>query len=338
MSLASACALGLGSRSFISQWTDRATGRKRREPIDKWGSITIEQARAATRAKLGDVARGIDPAAERAAKMAADVADRADRAMTLGALLDDWSRKHLVNRRPQYALEASRAVRFAFADDLTKPASRLTRARILEVLDAMEASDRATMAGRTLAYARAAFGWALKREKVKLNPLRRVTLDRPGRRSRADSDGRRDGRRVAGGRRDALPFGPFFRLALLTLQRRDEVAGAPLVRVGGRSRALAHPGRANEERQSARRGAVRAGTRDPAHAARHQVEGKLCDLIFTTNLRAPISGLQQSESRTRQGGRACARRTADGALQASRFSKVGRKLARRCRLRLDRSR
>jgi hypothetical protein len=38
------------ARSFMVQWTDLATKRKVRERLGVWGSITMEQARAAARA------------------------------------------------------------------------------------------------------------------------------------------------------------------------------------------------------------------------------------------------------------------------------------------------
>src|SRR5271170_8272520 len=71
------------ARAFIVQWTDPATKRKVREPIGIWGNITIEQARTAARARLGDVAKGIDPAAERARRKAAEIALREEQALTL---------------------------------------------------------------------------------------------------------------------------------------------------------------------------------------------------------------------------------------------------------------
>jgi hypothetical protein len=52
-------------RSLIVQWTDPATRRKLREPVGVWGSITLDQAREAVRARLGAVAKGIDVKAER---------------------------------------------------------------------------------------------------------------------------------------------------------------------------------------------------------------------------------------------------------------------------------
>src|ERR1700693_4716943 len=54
-----------GTRAFIAQWTDPATRRKVREPLGVWGNLTIDQAREAARVRLGAVAKGIDPTAER---------------------------------------------------------------------------------------------------------------------------------------------------------------------------------------------------------------------------------------------------------------------------------
>ena len=149
-----------GTRSFVVQWTDPATKRKVREPIGVWGSITIEQARTAARVKLGDVARGINPAAERAKRKAADIALREEEALTLDALIDDWARLHLSARRPRYAAEAQRAIRLAFRNCLDRPAARLSRAEVIGVLDRIARADKAVTAGRTMAYGRAAFGWA----------------------------------------------------------------------------------------------------------------------------------------------------------------------------------
>jgi hypothetical protein len=74
-----------GTRMFIVQWTDPATGRKQREPLGAWGSITIEQARAAARARLGRVAQGINPVAER---IAAKAEDQKRRALAAAATLE----------------------------------------------------------------------------------------------------------------------------------------------------------------------------------------------------------------------------------------------------------
>src|SRR3954467_13906979 len=67
-----------GTRKFVCQWTDPAIRRKVREPIGVWGAITIEQARTAARARLGEVAKGVDPTAERKLRRLQHEAERAE--------------------------------------------------------------------------------------------------------------------------------------------------------------------------------------------------------------------------------------------------------------------
>jgi integrase len=214
-----------GTRTFLVQWTDPATKQKVRERLGVWGSLTIDQARTAARARHGDVARGINPAAERKKAKEAVAAERADLALSLDALITDWGSRHLSQRRPRYAAEAQRALRFAFAKCLKSPASKLSRSIVIDVLDAFVQDGKPTIAGQTMAYGRACFAWAEKREKVSTNPFRGLPV----------SNGATERDRVlddvelasvwAAASRMPYPFGPFYQLAILTLQRREEVAG-----------------------------------------------------------------------------------------------------------------
>jgi hypothetical protein len=102
-----------GTRSFLAQWTDPATRRKIREPIGIWGSLTIEQAREAVRARLGAVAKGISPRAERERQRQETERERAEAALSFEALIEEWKALHLAHRRPRYAAEAERAIRHA---------------------------------------------------------------------------------------------------------------------------------------------------------------------------------------------------------------------------------
>ena len=160
-----------GTRTFIAQWTDPATRRKVREPLGVWGSLTIDQARDAVRARLGAVATGIDPRAERAQRRQEAERERAETALTFRALIEEWAGLHLIHRRPRYAREAQRALHYAFDHLLNRPAARISRAEAVNTLDALAKAGRAAMAGRTLAYARACFRWAEKRAKVPGNPF-----------------------------------------------------------------------------------------------------------------------------------------------------------------------
>jgi len=81
------------------------------------------------------------------------------------------------------------------------------------------------MAERSLAYAHAVFRWAEMRGKVQTNPFHALPDLPTGSRDRDRvlTDDELDDVWVATGTM-AYPWGPFFRLALLTMQRREEVA------------------------------------------------------------------------------------------------------------------
>jgi integrase len=69
-----------GSRRFVVEW--KRDGRKRRYLIGEYGSLTADQARELARVVVGRVAKGEDPAQERAEKRrSATVADLAKRYM-----------------------------------------------------------------------------------------------------------------------------------------------------------------------------------------------------------------------------------------------------------------
>jgi hypothetical protein len=142
-----------GNKSFLVQWTDPATKRKVREPLGAWGAITLEQARTAARARLGRLAAGFDPKAERAARAAEDAQRRleaarvkANAAFTLEALIGEWESLHLASRRPRYAAEATRALRSGFKAHLARPATSLSHDAVMAVSDAMAAEGKATTA------------------------------------------------------------------------------------------------------------------------------------------------------------------------------------------------
>ena len=75
-----------GTRTFIVQWTDPVTKRKVREPLGIWGSLSIDQAREAAKVRLGQVAKGINPRAERLRLKAEDDRERAEAALSFETL------------------------------------------------------------------------------------------------------------------------------------------------------------------------------------------------------------------------------------------------------------
>jgi integrase len=214
-----------GTRTFLVQWTDPATRRKVREPLGVWGGITIDQAREAARARLGAVAKGIDPKAERTRRRAEAERERAEAALTFDALIEEWKALHLAHRRPRYAAEAVRAIRSGLPGLLKRSAARISRTDAVNALDQVVKAGKVVAAGRTMAYARACYAWGKRRGKVPENPFAELPISAGAtERERVLSDTEIASVWAA---TDALPypFGPFYKLAILTLQRREEVAG-----------------------------------------------------------------------------------------------------------------
>ncbi|WP_203069866.1 tyrosine-type recombinase/integrase [Falsiroseomonas ponticola] len=220
-----------GNKVFLVQWTDAATKRKVREPLGTWGSITLEQARTAARARLGRVAAGFDPKAEREARKAEDARRRAeeartkaDKAFTVEALIADWARLHLAGRRPRYAAEATRALRLAFKAHMGSPAASLDHGAVVAVLDSLSGEGKAATARLTLAYGRACYGWAVKRRRLVLNPFAGLPVADGGgvARDRVLSDAE-IGEVWRAASKVPAPHGPMVRFLLLTLARREEV-------------------------------------------------------------------------------------------------------------------
>ncbi len=281
-----------GTRTFLAQWTDAATGQKRREVLGVWGSITIDQAREAARAKLGEVAKGIDPRAARLAQRAAAALDKAERALTLEMLVDDWAALHLKHRRPRYAAEAVRAIKFAFADHLRRPAARLSRSDAVAVLDATVKRGKMATARLTLAYARACYSWAEKRGKVSSNPFVGLPFNvGVAARDRVLTNDE-VGRVWAAALGMPEPWGPLFRVLLLTLARREEVASMRWSELSENLATWTIPANRMKRGQAhiialpeLARDALRAVTR---------VKGQ--DLVFSTTGRTAVSGFTKAKA------------------------------------------
>jgi integrase len=206
-----------GGKTYLAQYT--FGGSKRRIPL---GAPTLALARSAAAKIMGDVAQGLDPAADR--KAAAEEARRkaAREELTLAALLDQWSALRLADKRESYAAEALRAIKVAFPKQLPLPAADLDRATVVRVLDNLTKAGKPAMAARTAAYARACYQWAIRRGSIEGNPFAALPINPAVKRERVLTDAEL----VAIWQGTAKPgsFNSIVRLLMLTAQRRDEVA------------------------------------------------------------------------------------------------------------------
>jgi integrase len=228
-----------GSRTYLCQYT--LNRQKWRVPLGSCSALSLSKAREAAAAVMGDVAKGRNPAAERKEAAAAEWAKRVRGRLTLTVLFQDWARLHLIHRRPRYAAEAVRALRRGFANHLDRPAEDLDRAAVVHALDSLSRRHKEShkekgkgrssirhgtaIAGRTAAYGRACFAWAMKRGTVPSNPFAELPMSATiNKRDRVLSD-EEAGAIWRAACKAPYPFGAIVRLLILTGQRREEVAG-----------------------------------------------------------------------------------------------------------------
>ena len=218
-----------GRKTFLVQFN--VAGVRRREPIGAFGVLTEAEARKRAKAILGDVAKGLDPVAEKraaiAAKRAAETvakARAAEDAFTFRRLIDAWAAARDGDRKPGYLANASAAMKLHFPDWLTRPAASISTAEAVLALDRIKAAGNPITANRALAYARAAYGWAHRRQMVPGNPL--TGIERPATEQSRDRVLTTDELVAIWKATSKLttPYGAFVRVLMLTLQRRDEVA------------------------------------------------------------------------------------------------------------------
>ena len=206
-----------GGKTYLAQYT--FGGSKRRIPL---GSPTLALARSAAAKIMGDVASGLDPAADRKATALEARRKAAHEALTLEALLDQWSALRLADKRESYAAEAVRAIKVAFPKQLPLPAADLDRATVVRVLDNLTKAGKPAMAARTAAYARACYQWAIRRGSIEANPFAALPINPTVKRERTLTDA--ELRAIWQATAKPGSFNLIVRVLMLTAQRRDEVA------------------------------------------------------------------------------------------------------------------
>ena len=172
---------------------------------------------------MGEVAHGLDPAADRKAAALEARRKAAHEALTLAALLDQWSALRLADKRESYAAEAVRAIKVAFPKQLPLPAADLDRATVVRVLDELTKAGKPAMAARTAAYARACYQWAIRRGSIEANPFAALPINPAVKRERVLTDA--ELRAIWQATAKPGSFNSIVRMLMLTAQRRDEVAG-----------------------------------------------------------------------------------------------------------------
>jgi len=237
-----------GSKVYLYQYRIAAPGRGNQTPARKYtigrhGEFTPDQARKRAKELRNLVERGIDPreqkeearqAKEEAKRLAAEKA-RIDSDLVFEKLAERWLEQYEAERRPRSYQQAKSAIMAHLMPTKDgepikgrrtlhgKPLPSITRADLQAIVDGIPARQRATR--RTVfTYASVLFGWAVKRGYISTSPL--AAAEKPPvakSRDRVLEDCELVEVWTATAKL-AGPWGAFYRLAILTGQRREEVA------------------------------------------------------------------------------------------------------------------
>ncbi|MCC7393289.1 MAG: integrase arm-type DNA-binding domain-containing protein [Sphingomonadaceae bacterium] len=228
-----------GGKVYVFQYRLARPGEADRTParrytIGRHGHLTPDQARKQARELAVLVHQGIDPRQrdlERIAERDEAARLRQEKMRLEGELaferiaalwLDHYENER--DRRPSSVRLAKLVVNNHLEPKLKgKPMPHIGRADLQPIIDAIPINQRG-MRRAVFAYASVLFGWAAKRGDILGNPLADMAKpEAPRARDRVLSDDELAALWTAS---DELgdPFGPFFRLLILTGQRRSEVA------------------------------------------------------------------------------------------------------------------
>jgi integrase len=214
-----------GRKSFILIARYGASRNPVRRTIGEYSTMLLEDARKKARRWHGLLAQGKDPAIEAERERLEEARRQAD---SFGFVADAYI-AHIKNRGLRRARDVEGSLKREFKKWDTRPIGDISRRDVRAVLDEIVSRGTPYAAHNALAHLRSLFNWACDRYDLDSSPCDRI---KPARiigkkevRQRVLSDDElRAFWRVTG--RLGYPFGPLYRMLLLTGQRRDEVAKA----------------------------------------------------------------------------------------------------------------
>jgi integrase len=292
-----------GRKVYVLQY--RMAGRAsvtRRYTIGEHGELTPDQARAEAIRLRGRIRTGIDPQEEKKARSLP-----LPKARTFAATADDYLRHVVKTLRPSSITEWTRIIAYdvrpAWGD---RPIASITRGDVRELVKGIARSGAEVQANRTLTRLKTLFSWAVQQDIIPASPaagLKPVAKETERDRVLADDELRWF---WSACKRLDWPFGPLFKLLLLTAQRRDEVATLEWRDLSADRSTWVMP---REKSKNDRAHEVQLS--EPARSIIAALPVMSEALVFTTNALRPVSGfsnakaaldrLMESERRTELG-------------------------------------
>jgi integrase len=288
-----------GKRMYVFQYRSKG-GRQRRVAIGLHGPFTVEKARDAAADLYEAVRKGRDPVEEQ------KTATQPDRD-AIEHVIEDFMSRYMAGkgRSRRYIEETKRNFdKHVLPRWRGRALQSITRRDVIDLLDNIVDEGKPIAANRTLAAVRKLFNWALQRGIIEASPVTLVEM--PGaerkRERTLDADEIRAVWAACGGL--DYPFGHFFRMALVTGQRRDEVAQMRAVdanaseRIWTLSSDMTKPRRAHVVPLSPLALDILGQAREAATVLFGEPEGgEPGTYVFTTRRDRPISGYSKAKGR-----------------------------------------
>jgi integrase len=265
-----------GSRTWVYFY--RLHGKLRRLTLGRWPSMELADAREAWRDARKLVDKGENPA--RARPVVAD---------SFAAVADEWLKRDQSSNRTHDDVKR-------IIDRDVKPAwegrqiATIGRRDVIELIDAIADRGAVTMARRVHAHVHRLFRWSVGRGILEINPM--ADLPKPGaavKRDRVLSDAEL----VLVWRasiKTEWPFGPFFRLLILTGARRNEIGALRWTEI--------HGDRIELEGDRTKNGAPHTIPLSPEAAALIEALPRVAksDFVFTTTGETSVSGWSKAKA------------------------------------------
>ncbi|HUW79350.1 MAG TPA: tyrosine-type recombinase/integrase, partial [Acidocella sp.] len=211
-------------------------------------------------------------------------------AFTVQKLIDAWAATGLRAAGERHQAESPRAIGKLLSKQLALPARALSAGQAQLAVDEL-ALTAPVMATRARNYARAAFAWAVRRKLIPVSPFTGVEVEnREVSRDRVLSDAELGEAWLAAGGL-GHPWGAYFKLLLLTLQRRGEVAGMEWGELSADFKTWTVPA------ARAKNGKAHiVHLAEPARLILQRLPRfEKSRFVFTTNGKTPISGFTRSK-------------------------------------------
>lgn len=252
-------------------------GKMRRRTIGKYPEISLADARKQAVNHLMEIANGTK--------------SETRMEISLSEIVDQWLEQDQAVKRTmdQKRQAIDRDVLPVLG---SRPLASITKADVRTVLGRIVGRGSPVSANRTHAYMQRLFNWAVENDLVEVSPI--AGLKRPSAETSRDRTlTKAELAAVWNAAGDmAYPFGPFFRLLILTGQRRNEVAGMRWREIDLDKGEWIIPA------DRAKNGKAHLVHLSPEAlnllADISNVDGR--DLIFTTNGRTPISGFSKAKA------------------------------------------